>query len=141
MQNFVDKSIFMEGTEERSVIIDTNNARYIPGQLLGDYLREVYPEACGLKPRSLGKSQHIVEIDFSNDEDLNDALTKQLKIGVLIADVTRALSTNSQVFRIGISNIPIDRDDTIRENLLSIFEEYGDILKVGLSHLKMLGLP
>jgi hypothetical protein len=77
----------VEGAEERSIIIDTYNARYFQGQLLGDYLREAYPKAYGLKLRSLGKSQNFVEINFSNDEDLNDALTKQLKIDGHIADV------------------------------------------------------
>ncbi|KAG0933078.1 hypothetical protein G6F57_010348 [Rhizopus arrhizus] len=44
------------------------------------------------------------------------------------------MDKNSEVVRIGITNIPYEKDDKLKPLMIQLFEKYGSILEIGLHH-------
>ncbi|KAG0806386.1 hypothetical protein G6F20_011165 [Rhizopus arrhizus] len=44
------------------------------------------------------------------------------------------MDKNSEVIRIGITNIPYEKDDKLKPLMIQLFEKYGSILEIGLHH-------
>ncbi|KAG2215908.1 hypothetical protein INT46_004164 [Mucor plumbeus] len=129
-------STFIEAKERNSIVIDC-------AQFLGmefkeksilKVLREQYPKALGLKPRIVGKNKRkAIEIGFSTENACKEALLKEFQVNGKTIEVNKTLSHDAKVINIGITELPLLEDDILKDALVKTFEQYGDVLNVGIA--------
>ncbi|KAG1028278.1 hypothetical protein G6F25_012439 [Rhizopus arrhizus] len=87
-----------------------------------------------LRERKIGRTHQYIELNFDNEEDKMDALKKEFLILDRKIKVQTTMDKNSEVIRIGITNIPYEKDDKLKPLMIQLFEKYGSILEIGLHH-------
>ncbi|KAK4517761.1 uncharacterized protein ATC70_001105 [Mucor velutinosus] len=129
-------STFIEAKERNSIVIDC--AQFLGMEfkdtILLKVLREQFPKCLGLKPRIIGKNRKkAIELGFTTENLCRDALLKEFKFNGKVIEVNKTLNHTANVIDIGISEIPLMKEDELKPALIKIFERYGDILNIGIS--------
>jgi hypothetical protein len=62
------------------------------------------------------------------------ALNKELLVLDRKIKVQATMDKNSYMIRIGITNIPCEKDDKLKPLVIQLFEKYGAILEIELHH-------
>jgi hypothetical protein len=84
----------------------------------------------------VGKHHKVIEINFPSEKDCLEALGKEFVLQGSTIQVSKALDKNANVLRVSISAIPYKPVEVLKPLLVKTFEQYGDILNVGLCHSK-----
>ncbi|KAI8338336.1 hypothetical protein BD560DRAFT_428264 [Blakeslea trispora] len=98
-------------------------------------LRDQFPSGIGLRERKVGR-QRFVEINFPSAEERNQALSNPFVIEDQPLQVSRTLNSNANVVRIGIAEIPHEREAILKPKLIDLLSQYGDILEIGLRYIE-----
>ncbi|KAK4509091.1 uncharacterized protein ATC70_012060 [Mucor velutinosus] len=131
-------STFVEAQDDFSLIIDCVQfvGMHFKEKSLSSCLREQYPKGLGIRHRVVGKNHKVIEINFPTEEDCMEALQKEFILQGATIQVNKTLDKHANIFRVSISAIPYKPVEVLQPLLIKAFEEYGDILNVGLCHSK-----
>lgn len=138
-KTLTSNSTFIEAKEKNSIVIDCSQflGMVFKDKTLLGIMREQYPNSLGMKPRIIGKNKRkVVELSFSTEKECKDALLKEFVVEGKAIEVSKTLTSTSQVIRVGITEIPLDDEDALMESLVKTFERYGDILNIGLTKVE-----
>ncbi|KAG1340782.1 hypothetical protein G6F62_005301 [Rhizopus arrhizus] len=130
------KRIFLQAIDKHSIVIAASEFEGLnfKDKSLNLVLRDQFPKGIGLRERKIGRTHQYIELNFDNEEDKMDALKKEFLILDRKIKVQTTMDKNSEVIRIGITNIPYEKDDKLKPLMIQLFEKYGSNLKIGLHH-------
>jgi hypothetical protein len=95
-------------------------------------LRDQFPNAAGIRFKATTyPAKEYVIISFNTDSECNQTLQKQFIFQGKTIHVCRSLPKSCQVVHIDISKIPLPCTNDVRDRLIEIFSEYGEILAMG----------
>ncbi|CAO3637945.1 unnamed protein product [Mucor fragilis] len=103
---------------------------------LSSCLREQYPKGLDIRRRVVGKNHKVIEINFPTEEDCMEALQKELVLQGETIQVNKTLDKYANVIKVSVSAIPYKPVELLKTLLIKTFENYGDILNVGLCYSK-----
>ncbi|CAO3609279.1 unnamed protein product [Mucor fragilis] len=131
-------STFVEAQDDYSFVIDCAQfvGMHFKEKSLSNCLREQYPKGLGIRHRVVGKNHKVIEINFPAEEDCMAALQKEFVLQGRTIQVNKTLDKHANVIRVSISAIPYKPVEALKPLLIKTFENYGDILNVGLCHSK-----
>ncbi|KAK4519280.1 uncharacterized protein ATC70_009512 [Mucor velutinosus] len=131
-------STFVEATDDFSFIIDCSQfiGMVFKEKTLPSCLRAQYPKGLGIRHRMVGKNHKVIEMNFPTEQDCMEALGKEFVLQGKTIQVSKALDKNANVVRVTVSAIPYKPVEFLKPLLIQTFEQYGDILNVGLCHSK-----
>ncbi|KAG1147274.1 hypothetical protein G6F37_007851 [Rhizopus arrhizus] len=120
--NLENQTVFLQAINKYSMVIAASEFEGLnfKDRSLNLVLRDQFPKGIGLRERKI--------------EDKMDALTKKFLILDKKIKVQTTMDKNSEVIRIGITNIPYEKDDKLKPLMIQLFEKYGSILEIGLHH-------
>ncbi|KAK4509527.1 L-serine ammonia-lyase [Mucor velutinosus] len=129
-------STFVEATDDFSFIIDCSQfiGMVFKEKTLPSCLRAQYPKGLGIRHRMVGKNHKVIEMNFSTEQDCMEALGKEFVLHGKTIQVSKALDKNANVVRVTVSAISYKPVEFLKPLLIQTFEQYGDILNVGLCH-------
>lgn len=127
-------SLFLEATEENSIIISLSEftGMKFKKKSLNAILRENFPNGLGLHTRHVNKEIQHIEINFESAKERNEALTKKLVIFNKNIQINRPLDKDTTVYRVEISNIPMQNETKLKSHMIDTFKKYGEILEIGI---------
>lgn len=130
-------STFIEAKDDFSLIIGCSQffSMVFQGKTLPTCLCEQYLKGLGIRHRTIGKNYKVIEICFPT-EDCFEALMKEFVLQNQTIQVNKALDKNADVVRVGVSEFPYKPVDVLKPLMIKSFEQYEDILSIGLFHSK-----
>ncbi|KAG1127987.1 hypothetical protein G6F42_006385 [Rhizopus arrhizus] len=134
--NLECQTVFLRAIDKHSIVIAASEFEGLnfKDRSLNLVLRDQFPKGIGLRERKIGRTHQYIELNFDNEEDKMDALKKEFLILDRKIKVQTTMDKNSEVIRIGITNIPYEKDDKLKPLMIQLFEKYGSILEIGLHH-------
>ncbi|KAG1056048.1 hypothetical protein G6F43_002026 [Rhizopus delemar] len=134
--NLESQTVFLQAIDKHSIVIAASEfgGLNFKDRSLNLVLRDQFPKGIGLRERKVGRVHQYIELNFDNEEDKMEALNKELLILGRKIKVQATMDKNSDVIRIGITNIPYEKDDKLKPLMIQLFEKYGSILEIGLHH-------
>ncbi|KAG0854637.1 hypothetical protein G6F17_006177 [Rhizopus arrhizus] len=134
--NLESQTVFLQAIDKHSIVIAASEFEGLnfKDKSLNLVLRDQFPKGIGLRERKIGRTHQYIELNFDNEEDKMDALKKEFLILDRKIKVQTTMDKNSEVIRIGITNIPYEKDDKLKPLMIQLFEKYGSILEIGLHH-------
>ncbi|KAG1562457.1 hypothetical protein G6F46_010503 [Rhizopus delemar] len=134
--NLESQTVFLQAIDKHSIVIAASEFEDLnfKDRSLNLVLRDKFPKGIGLRERKIGRTHQYIELNFDNEEDKMEALNKEfLNLGRKIK-VQAMMDKNSNVIRIGITNIPYEKYDKLKPLMIQLFEKYGSILETTLHH-------
>ncbi|KAG1049374.1 hypothetical protein G6F43_008299 [Rhizopus delemar] len=134
--NLESQTVFLQAIDKHSIVIAASEFEGLnfKDRSLNLVLRDQFPKGIGLRERKVGRAHQYIELNFDNEEDKMEALNKGFLILGRKIKVQAMMDKNSDVTRIGITNISYEKDDKLRPLMIQLFEKYGSILEIGLHH-------
>ncbi|KAG0863403.1 hypothetical protein G6F16_011832 [Rhizopus arrhizus] len=134
--NLESQTVFLQAIDKHSIVIAASEFEGLnfKDRSLNLVLRDQFPKGIGLRERKVGGSHQYIELNFDNEEDKMEALNKEFLILDRKIKVQTTMDKNSEVIRIGITNIPYEKNDKLKPLMIQLFEKYGSILEIGLHH-------
>ncbi|KAG1282512.1 hypothetical protein G6F65_004952 [Rhizopus arrhizus] len=134
--NLESQTVFLQAIDKHSIVIAASEFEGLnfKDKSLNLVLRDQFPKGIGLRERKIGRTHQYIELNFDNEEDKMDTLKKEFLILDRKIKVQTTMDKNSEVVRIGITNIPYEKDDKLKPLMIQLFEKYGSILEIGLHH-------
>ncbi|KAG0849635.1 hypothetical protein G6F17_010598 [Rhizopus arrhizus] len=134
--NLECQTVFLRAIDKHSIVIAASEFEGLnfKDRSLNLVLRDQFPKGIDLRERKIGRTHQYIELNFDNEEHKMDALKKEFLILDRKIKVQTTMDKNSEVIRIGITNIPYEKDDKLKPLMIQLFEKYGSILEIGLHH-------
>ncbi|KAG0928464.1 hypothetical protein G6F32_012565 [Rhizopus arrhizus] len=134
--NLESQTVFLQAIDKHSIVIAASEFEGLnfKDRSLNLVLRDQFPKGIGLRERKIGRTHQYIELNFDNEEDKMDALKKEFLILDRKIKVQTTMDKNLEVIRIGITNIPYEKDDKLKPLMIQLFEKYESILEIGLHH-------
>ncbi|KAG1379608.1 hypothetical protein G6F61_004793 [Rhizopus arrhizus] len=134
--NLESQTVFLQAIDKHSIVIAASEFEGLnfKDKSLNLVLRDQFPKGIGLRERKIGRTHQYIELNFDNEEDKMDTLKKEFLILDRKIKVQTTMDKNSEVVRIGITNIPYEKDDKLKPLMIQLFEKYGSILEIGFHH-------
>lgn len=86
-------------------------------------MREQYPKCSVMKLRIIGKNKlKVTELSFSTQKECKDSLSKEFVVEDKAIEVSKTLTSTSQVIWVGITKISLDDEDTLMVSLVETFD-------------------
>ncbi|KAG1440097.1 hypothetical protein G6F55_013579 [Rhizopus delemar] len=111
--NLESQTVFLQAIDKHSIVIAASEFEGLnfKDRSLNLVLRDQFPKGIGLRERKVGRAHQYIELNFDNEEDKMEALNKEFLILGRKIKVQATMDKNSDVIRIGITNIPYEKDD------------------------------
>ncbi|KAG1123270.1 hypothetical protein G6F42_010706 [Rhizopus arrhizus] len=135
--NLESQTVFLQAIDKHSIVIAASEFEGLnfKDRILNLVLRDQFPKGICLRERKIGRTHQYIELNFDNEEDKMKALNKEFLILNRKIKIQATMDKNSDVIRIGITNMPYEKDDKLKPLMIQLFEKYGSILEIGLHHI------
>ncbi|KAG1644567.1 hypothetical protein G6F44_002691 [Rhizopus delemar] len=114
--NLESQTAFLQAIDKHSIVTAASEFECLnfKDRSLNLVLRDQFPKGIGLRERKVGRAHQCNELNFDNEEDKMEALNQEFLILGRKIQVQVMTDKNSDVIRIGITNIPYEKDDKLK---------------------------
>ncbi|KAG1057096.1 hypothetical protein G6F43_001037 [Rhizopus delemar] len=114
--NLEIQTAFLQAIDKHSIVTAASEFECLnfKDRSLNLVLRDQFPKGIGFRERKFGRAHQYIELNFDNEEDKMEALNQEFLILGRKIQVQVTTDKNSDVIRIGITNIPYEKDDKLK---------------------------